>query len=77
MVKRELYLSKIRRLIDLDIIKVITGVRRCGKSYMLNLIIEELQKRGINKENIFLINFDSVKYNSLLTIVSPTLNLVL
>ena len=65
MVKRELYLSKIRRLIDLDIIKVITGVRRCGKSYMLNLIIEELQKRGINKENIFLINFDSVKYHNI------------
>lgn len=65
MVKRELYLSKIRRLIDLDIIKVITGVRRCGKSYMLNLIIEDLQKRGINKENIFLINFDSVKYHNI------------
>ena len=65
MVERELYLSKIRRLIDLDIIKVITGVRRCGKSYMLNLIIEELQKRGINKENIFLINFDSVKYHNI------------
>ena len=65
MVERELYKSKIRRLIDLDIIKVITGVRRCGKSYMLNLIIEELQKRGINNQNIFLINFDSVEYQSI------------
>ncbi|WP_299521776.1 ATP-binding protein [uncultured Methanobrevibacter sp.] len=65
MVERELYMSKIRRLIDLDIIKVITGVRRCGKSYMLNLIIDELQKRGVNKQDIFLINFDSIKYQNI------------
>ena len=56
MVKRDLYLNRISSLIDKDIIKVIVGVRRCGKSYMFNLIIEELLKRGINKENIFLIN---------------------
>lgn len=64
MVKRDLYLNRISSLIDKDIIKVIVGVRRCGKSYMFNLIIEELLKRGIDKENIILINFESAKYRN-------------
>ena len=64
MVKRDLYLNRISSLIDKDIIKVIVGVRRCGKSYMFNLIIEELLKRGINNENIVLINFESAKYRN-------------
>ena len=62
MVKRDLYLKRISSLIDKDIIKIIVGVRRCGKSYMFNLIIEELLERGINRENIILINFESAKY---------------
>lgn len=67
MVKRELYIDKIRPLIDKDIIKVITGIRRCGKSYFLNLIVEELKNNGIKDENIILINLESMKYNSLKT----------
>ena len=64
MVKRELYMNKISKLIDNELIKVITGVRRCGKSYMLNLIIDELIKRNVNEDNIILINFDDPRYNS-------------
>ena len=64
MVKRDLYLNKISSLIDKDIIKVIVGVRRCGKSYMFNLIIDELIKRGISRDNILLINFESAKYRN-------------
>ena len=64
MVKRDMYLNRIKRLIDKDIIKVIIGVRRCGKSYMFNLIIDELINRGVEKNNIFLINFESAKYNN-------------
>ena len=64
MVKRDLYLSRISSLIDKDIIKVIVGVRRCGKSYMFNLIINELIGRGIDKDNIILINFESAKYRN-------------
>ncbi|MBQ9025811.1 MAG: ATP-binding protein [Methanobrevibacter sp.] len=64
MVKRDLYLNRISSLIDKDIIKIIIGVRRCGKSYMFNLIIDELLKRGINEENILLINFESAKYRN-------------
>ena len=64
MVKREIYMNKISKLIDNELIKVITGVRRCGKSYMLKLIEEELIKRGIDKDNIILINFDNPAFNS-------------
>ena len=64
MVKRDLYLDRISSLIDKDIIKIIVGVRRCGKSYMFNLIIEELLERGISKDNILLINFESAKYRN-------------
>ena len=64
MVKRDLYLNRISSLIDKDIIKIIIGVRRCGKSYMFNLIIDELVKRKISKDNIILINFESAKYRN-------------
>ena len=65
MVQRELYMKKLRRLKDKDIIKVITGVRRCGKSYLLQLFIDELISSGIKKENIVLINFDDIEYKNI------------
>ncbi len=46
MIKRELYMSRIRPFIDLELIKVLTGFRRSGKSVMLELIKEELLERG-------------------------------
>ena len=64
MVKRDLYLNRIIPLIDNELIKVITGIRRCGKSYMLGLIREELMNRGINEDNIVFINFESAKYRN-------------
>ena len=65
MIKRELYLNQIRRLIDKDPIKIITGVRRSGKTYLLKSTQEELKNRGISTENIFLISFESMKYNKI------------
>lgn len=65
MVQRELYMEKLRCLKDKEVIKVITGVRRCGKSYLLQLFIDELIDSGISKENIILINFDSIKYKNI------------
>ena len=62
MVNRDLYMDKIDSLMDLDLIKVITGVRRCGKSYMLHLIKERLIEKGVKEENIFLFDFESSKY---------------
>ena len=64
MVQRDLYMKEIIPLIDNELIKVITGIRRCGKSYMLGLIKEELIKRGVKEYNIILINFDSKKYKN-------------
>ena len=64
MVKRELYLTQFIPLIDNELIKVITGIRRCGKSYMLGLIKDELINRGIDENNIILINFESAKYRN-------------
>ena len=64
MVKRDLYLNQIIPLIDNELVKVITGIRRCGKSYMLGLIKDELINRGINGNNIILINFESAKYRN-------------
>ena len=52
MIKREMYLSQIRQLMDSDFIKVIVGLRRCGKTSLLKSIIEELQNIGVNEDNI-------------------------
>lgn len=62
MIKRELYMSKIRDFIDKPLIKVISGIRRSGKSMLLMLVRDELLERGINKENIIYINFESLQY---------------
>ena len=65
MIKRTLYLNQIERLIDKEPVKIIIGVRRSGKTYLLKSIQEELKSRGINEENILLISFESLKYNKI------------
>lgn len=66
MIQRELYLSKIRPFIDkTELIKVLIGVRRSGKSMMLELIKQELAERNVPKERMFLINFEDMQYASL------------
>ena len=50
MIKRERYMQQIRPFIDKDLIKVMTGIRRGGKSVMLDLIKEELLGRGVLPE---------------------------
>ena len=67
MVKRELYLEKIYNFMDKNIIKIITGMRRCGKSYLFKLIIHELKKRGTNDEDILLIDLELPAYNHIKT----------
>lgn len=59
MVKRELYLNRIRPFMHQDIVKVLTGIRRCGKSVMLELIKEELQEQGISTEQFLSVNFET------------------
>ncbi len=65
MIKRELYLKQIRNFIDKPIIKVITGMRRSGKSMILKLISEELLEKGVSPQNIIYINFESLMFDDL------------
>lgn len=62
MIKRDLYLNQIRNFIDKPLIKVITGIRRSGKSVILKLLKEELLERKINEEQIIYLNFDSFEF---------------
>lgn len=67
MVERKLYLDKIKSFVDMDLIKIITGIRRCGKSYFFKLIINFLIENGVNEENILLIDLELPKFNHIKT----------
>ena len=67
MLLREDYLSKIRGFYDSDLIKILVGIRRCGKSVILNQIIEELkEKKKIDDEHVIFINFEFIEFEELL-----------
>ena len=61
--KRETYLEHIRPYYESDIIKVITGVRRSGKSILLETIKEELSERGISADHIIYLNFEDLDFD--------------
>ena len=64
--KREDYLKKIRTFYnDYDLIKVITGIRRCGKSFFLKSIIEELKELGIKDKDIIYLELDKKEYKDI------------
>ncbi len=65
MVFRENYVKKIMAFTDTPFVKILTGVRRCGKSTIMQMIIEELYKRGIEKERIINLRFDSMEYEDM------------
>ena len=65
MIKREKYLSRIRGFYDSDLIKILVGIRRCGKSVILNQIIEELKEKGCDDNHIIYINFEYIEYEDL------------
>ena len=67
MTKRELYIEKIKPFIDKDIIKVLTGIRRSGKSVMLKLIMEELKQNKIDEKQFININFENLINRELTT----------
>ncbi len=58
MIQRETYLSKLRHLKDQNLIKVITGIRRSGKSTLLEAFKNELLSSGVSENNIIFINFE-------------------
>ena len=65
MLKRDEYIKQIVPFIDKDVIKVLTGIRRSGKSVMLKLLMEELKNIGINEKQFIYINFENLKYRNL------------
>ena len=66
--KREKYLEKIRGFYhECEVIKVLTGVRRCGKSSIMNLIAGELLTGGVKEDNILYFNLDKKPYNTVTT----------
>lgn len=67
MIKREMYMSRIRPFIGLDIVKVMTGIRRSGKSVMLELIKQELIESGVSSQQFISINFEDLRYSYLQT----------
>ena len=66
IIKREIYLSRIRKYYDIDLIKVLTGVRRCGKSIILNQIMDEL-KLNVAENHIIYINFEDFEFEEINT----------
>lgn len=67
MIKRESYMARIRPFIDGDLIKVLTGIRRSGKSVMLELIKDELRARGMTEEQLVAFNFEDMRNAQLCT----------
>ena len=62
MIERAEYLEKLKKWKDKDLIKVITGIRRCGKSTIFDLFIDYLKSCGINDEHIISVNLESPEY---------------
>jgi len=66
MVLRRQYLEKLRKTQGQQLIKIVTGVRRCGKSTLLQQFQEELLAKGNTREQIISINFEDIRYEPLL-----------
>lgn len=63
IIKRIEYLEELKRWKDKDLIKVVTGIRRCGKSTLFDLFIESLKEEGIDDKHIISINLESLEYD--------------
>ncbi len=65
MIFRENYVNKIMAFTDTPFVKILTGVRRCGKSTIMQMIMDELRKRGIAEDRIISLRFDSMEYEGM------------
>lgn len=63
--KRDVYLNKLVAFRDTEPVKVITGIRRCGKSSLLKLMVEHLKETGISADQIIEMNFESHAFNKM------------
>ena len=67
MIKRDSYMKRIRPFIGTDLVKVLTGIRRSGKSVMLELVKQEILEQGVSEQNFVCINFEDMRFSHLLT----------
>lgn len=63
--RRDLYLNKIKAFQDTEVVKIVTGIRRCGKSSLLKLMVEHLIESGIENNQIIEMNFESYEFNKM------------
>ena len=63
--KRDLYLNKLIAFLDTEPVKVVTGIRRCGKSSLLKLMAEYLKRTGVEEAQIIEMNFESHEFNKM------------
>ena len=66
MVIRELYLRRIRPFYDSELVKVITGIRRAGKSTLMLQIVDEIRAKDVSEDHIIVINFEMYRYRELM-----------
>ena len=59
---RSQYLDKLISVQDMEVIKVVTGIRRCGKSSLLKLMMAHLREQGAMEEQILSMNFESMRF---------------
>lgn len=67
MIARPIYTEKIISYVDTPFVKILTGVRRCGKSTIMKMLMKELQNRGIEENRILHYNFDSLEHEDIKT----------
>ena len=65
MIKRDDYLNKLIKFKDKELIKVVTGIRRCGKSTLFDLYIEYLLENGVTQDQIIRLNLEDPVYHEL------------
>ena len=65
MINRSIYIDKIMAYVNTPFVKILTGIRRCGKSTILRMLMEEIKKRGVRDDQILHYSFDSLEYEDI------------
>ena len=67
MINRPIYIDRIMAYVNTPFVKILTGIRRCGKSTILRMLMEEIKKRGVRDDQILHYSFDSREYEDIKT----------
>ena len=65
MIPRDTYMNTLTAFKDKDLVKIVTGIRRCGKSTLLDMFAEKLLESGVPSENLIRLNFESMTHESI------------